>query len=65
MATIAAKGVIIPTLMHDYLGVKNALEDYSMGRLLRDASPRTWHLVGSNLNYAFIGRRRYNPRENS
>lgn len=45
---------IIPTLMHDYLGVKNALEDYSMGKLLRDTSPRTWHLVGSNLNYAFI-----------
>ena len=45
---------VVATLMHDYLGVTNPLEDYSMGKLLSDSSPRYWHIVGSNLNYAFI-----------
>lgn len=45
---------LVPSLMHDYLGVKNATEDYSMGQLLQDTKPRPWHIVGSNLNYAFV-----------
>lgn len=45
---------VVPTLMHDYLGVRNPVGDYSMGKLLNDSTPRLWHIVGSNLNYAFI-----------
>ena len=45
---------IVPTLMHNYLGVKNPVSDYSMGHLLSDNCSRKWHIVGSNLNYAFI-----------
>ena len=45
---------LVPTLMHDYLGVRNPVGDYSMGKLLNDSTPRLWHIVGSNLNYAFI-----------
>ncbi len=45
---------VAPTLMHDYLGVKNPTSDYSMGYLLDDRRPRIWYAVGSNLNYAFI-----------
>ena len=45
---------LVATLMHDWLGVKNDPSDYSMGRLLSDPTPRPWHIVGSNLNYAFI-----------
>ena len=43
-----------PTIMHDYLGVKNAPEEYSAGRLLTDTAPRTWHFVGNELRYAFL-----------
>ena len=25
-----------------------------MGRMITDKTPRLWHVVGSNLNYAFI-----------
>ena len=45
---------VVPTLMKEYLGVKNPEDDYSMGRLMTDSSPRLWQIVGSNLNYAFI-----------
>lgn len=45
---------IVPTLMRRYLGVTNAPADYSMGHDLDDRQPRPWHIVGSNLNYAFI-----------
>lgn len=46
---------IVPTLMHDVLGVQNDPSDYSMGNLLSDSiSSRDWHVVGSELNYAFI-----------
>lgn len=45
---------MVPTLMKEYLGVKNPTDDYSMGRLMTDKTPRLWHVVGSNLNYAFI-----------
>lgn len=44
----------VPTLMHDYLGVQNPLEDYTAGRLLSDTTPRLWHFVGNELRYAFI-----------
>ncbi|MBO4804454.1 MAG: DUF3413 domain-containing protein [Paludibacteraceae bacterium] len=43
-----------PTILHDVLGVKNAPSDYSMGKLLSDTTFRDWHIVGDNLNYAFI-----------
>lgn len=45
---------ISPTLLHDVLGVRNAPSDYSMGKFLHDASPRDWHLVGSDIANAFI-----------
>lgn len=45
---------IVPTLMQRYLGVKNPMDDYSLGHLLSDPVSRNWHVVGSNLNYAFI-----------
>lgn len=45
---------IVPTLMSQYLGVRNDLSDYSAGHLLTDTVSRRWHVVGSNLNYAFI-----------
>jgi hypothetical protein len=44
----------VPTLMHDYLGVKNPLEDYAAGLLLSDTTPRLWHFVGNELRYAFL-----------
>lgn len=44
----------VPTLMHDYLGVTSPLEDYSVGRLLSDRTPRLWHFVGNELRYAFL-----------
>ena len=45
---------VIPTIMHDYLGVRNPLDDYSLGHLLHDTTSRDWHFVGNDLNYAFI-----------
>ena len=45
---------VVPTLMKNHLGVKNDPADYSMGRMITDKTPRLWHVVGSNLNYAFI-----------
>ena len=45
---------VVPTLMKNHLGVKNNPADYSMGRMMMDKTPRLWHIVGSNLNYAFI-----------
>jgi membrane-anchored protein YejM (alkaline phosphatase superfamily) len=44
----------VPTLMHDYLGVRNDVSDYSAGRLLNDSTPRLWHFVGNELRYAFL-----------
>ena len=44
----------VPTLMHDYLGVTNPIDDYSNGYLLSDTTPRLWHYVGNELRYAFI-----------
>lgn len=45
---------ISATLLHDVLGVTNPPSDYCMGRLLSDTTFRNWHVVGDNLNYAFI-----------
>jgi len=45
---------VVPTLMHNYLGVQNPIEDYSAGRLLTDTTPRLWHFVGNELRYAFL-----------
>lgn len=45
---------IVPTLMEEALGVKNDIADYSVGHLLTDTQSRRWHVVGSELNYAFI-----------
>ena len=44
----------VPTLMHNYLGVTNPLDDYSAGQLLSDTTPRLWHFVGNELRYAFL-----------
>lgn len=45
---------IIPTLMHHWLGVKNEISDYSMGRLLEDSLRPRFHIAGSFDNYAII-----------
>lgn len=45
---------ISTTLLHDALGVQNPTTDYSMGLLLSDTTSRNWHVMGDNLNYAFI-----------
>ena len=44
----------VPTLMHDYLGVTNPVDDYTNGHLLSDTTPRLWHYAGNELRYAFI-----------
>jgi hypothetical protein len=44
----------VPTLMHDYLGVTNPIDDYCNGHLLSDTTPRLWHYAGNELRYAFI-----------
>ena len=40
--------------MKNYLGILNDVGDFSMGYLLEDTANRYWHIVGSELNYAFI-----------
>ena len=45
---------IVPTVMHRYFGVQNPTDDYSSGHDLPDRQNRDWHVVGSELNYAFI-----------
>lgn len=45
---------IMPTIMHTAMGVTNPPGDYSLGHLLTDTVSRKWHVVGSELNYAFI-----------
>ncbi len=45
---------IVPTLLWLALGVTNAPSDYSMGTFLGDTASRGWHIVGNDLNYAFI-----------
>ncbi|MDO5760572.1 MAG: sulfatase-like hydrolase/transferase, partial [Bacteroidota bacterium] len=50
---------VIPTLMNMFLGVKNPLSDYSMGKYLYDNKQKAWHIVGNDLNYAFITQEGY------
>lgn len=45
---------IVPTVMRRAFGVTNPESDYSMGHQLTDTQSREWHVVGSELNYAFI-----------
>jgi hypothetical protein len=45
---------ISTTLLKQVLGVKNPVEDLSMGQLLSDPTSRDWHVVGNDLYYAFI-----------
>jgi len=45
---------ISTTILKQVLGVKNPVEDLSMGRELQDSTPRLWHVVGNDLFYAFI-----------
>lgn len=45
---------IVPTLMHSALGVTSPDSTYSLGHQLLDTQSRSWHIVGSELNYAFI-----------
>ena len=45
---------IVPTLMSCYLGVDNPVSDYSTGIQIDTISNRGWHIVGSELNFAFI-----------
>lgn len=45
---------IVPTLLNMALGINNPPKDYSMGEFLHNNSSRGWHVVGNDLNYAFI-----------
>lgn len=45
---------LVPTLMQEAIGVSNPTADYSMGHHLENRCGRNWHVVGSELNYAFI-----------
>lgn len=45
---------ISPTILQQTIGVQNPTSDYSMGKNLHDSASRDWHLVGSDLYYAFI-----------
>lgn len=45
---------VAPTLMRRAMGVTNPPSDYSMGAYLQDSTSRGWHLVGNDLDYAFI-----------
>ena len=45
---------IAPTLLQRAMGVSNPPSDYSMGRALHDSTSRGWHVVGNDINYAFV-----------
>ncbi len=45
---------LVPTLMHDVLGVVNPTSDYSFGRLLNDSTDRGWHLAADYYGFAFV-----------
>lgn len=45
---------LAPTIMKEYLGVKNPIADFSVGHLLTDSCNRDWHYVGDYGNYAFV-----------
>jgi uncharacterized protein len=45
---------IVPTLMQNILGVKNKIDDYSIGKNLFDNRSRTWHVAGSRDHFGII-----------
>ncbi len=45
---------LVPTLMHDVLGVTNPTSDYSFGRLLNDSTDRGWHIAADYYGFAFV-----------
>jgi len=45
---------VVPTLLHDALGVTNLMGDYSIGKSLLDTTPRTWHIMGAKENFAIM-----------
>lgn len=45
---------VAPTLMKEYLGVKNPIGDIAVGHLMTDPCNRDWHYVGDYGNYAFV-----------
>ncbi|MDD2850486.1 MAG: sulfatase-like hydrolase/transferase [Desulfuromonadaceae bacterium] len=45
---------IVPTVLTLALGVTTPIEDYSMGHLLTDSTPREWHIAGTQENFAVI-----------
>lgn len=49
---------IVPTLMKNYMGVKNPIGDYSMGQDLYNLNHRDWFVCGYNNNYAIIEKER-------
>ena len=45
---------VTATLLPMLFGVTNPSSDFSFGHPLHDATPRTWHVAGSDINTAFI-----------
>ena len=45
---------VAPTLLKEYLGVKNPIEELGIGHLITDSCNRDWHYVGDYGNYAFV-----------
>jgi membrane-anchored protein YejM (alkaline phosphatase superfamily) len=45
---------IAPTLMQDYLGCINKLEDYTIGKSLWENNKKPYFVAGSDQNYAVI-----------
>ncbi|MGX8713803.1 MAG: sulfatase-like hydrolase/transferase [bacterium] len=45
---------IVPTLSRMAFGISNPASDYSMGEFLQNDRSRGWHIVGNDINYAFI-----------
>lgn len=49
---------ICPTLLKQYLGLKNEIADFGSGKLLTDSTLRDWLLGGSRDNFAFVCKNR-------
>lgn len=45
---------VVPTLMQDVFGVSNPSSDYSIGKSLRDTTPRDFVMVDSYIGYGFV-----------
>lgn len=45
---------IAPTVMRQFLGIKNPASDYTMGADLLDTTSRYPHIIGDHVNYGFI-----------